>query len=218
VVAEQATKGFTDLRTNLVNRTRGLSLAGATAPYVDFTGTNRTATVGEEKKDGGEGSSSSAAAAAAGGEGGGLLEKLRKGASQRIAEIEAAEAKADEYLIKFGSNIGSFLRDAVTIAPPSNDDKRVVFESKGSDDAKKQILSVLSSYSFLSLKFCQKLYMLTRLKIAQRDWMHNCTYFTQIFHCFQLILYRRVTLSLLRTFRLTSRRNRLLVILKSIQS
>jgi len=74
-----------------------------------------------------------------------LLEKLRKGASQRIAEIEAAEARADEYLVKFGSSIGGFLRDAVTIAPPSSQEDKgeVVFEAKGADDAKKQILFVL---------------------------------------------------------------------------
>lgn len=73
----------------------------------------------------------------------GLLEKLRKGASAKIAEIEAVEARADEYLIKFGSNIGNFLRDAITIAPPTEGEEKgeVVFEAKGSgENAQKQIL------------------------------------------------------------------------------
>ena len=72
----------------------------------------------------------------------GLLEKLRKQASERIAAIEAAEARADEYLVKFGTNIGNFLKDAVTIAPPHGDGtgSELVFEAKGSGDQKKQIL------------------------------------------------------------------------------
>jgi hypothetical protein len=74
----------------------------------------------------------------------GLLSKLKKGAAQRISEIEAAEARADEYLVKFGSNIGSFLRDAVTIVPPDElahegGSRELVFEVKGPEEGKRQI-------------------------------------------------------------------------------
>ncbi|KAF8246751.1 hypothetical protein K440DRAFT_585365 [Wilcoxina mikolae CBS 423.85] len=129
-VAEQATKGFTDLKTNLVARTRSLSITGDAAPT----------TAASDRS--GESSNSNAVAAAKAHEES-LLEKLRKGASQKIAEIEAAEARADEYLVKFGSSIGGFLRDAITIAPPSSkeDKGEVVFEAKGADDAKKQIFT-----------------------------------------------------------------------------
>lgn len=68
----------------------------------------------------------------------GLLSKLRKGAAQRISEIEAAEARADEYLLRFGANIGNFLKEAVTIRPPEGseespdgDKKELVFDQAG---------------------------------------------------------------------------------------
>lgn len=50
-----------------------------------------------------------------------------------MKEIEKAEDAADEALLKFGTNIRNFLRDAVTIAPPTGDDQQgstVLFESK----------------------------------------------------------------------------------------
>jgi len=50
-----------------------------------------------------------------------------------LKEIEKAEDAADEALLKFGTNIRNFLRDAVSIAPPSGDSKEgstVLFESK----------------------------------------------------------------------------------------
>lgn len=50
-----------------------------------------------------------------------------------MKEIERAEDAADEALLKFGTNIRNFLRDAVSIAPPSDDAKEgstVLFESK----------------------------------------------------------------------------------------
>jgi hypothetical protein len=60
------------------------------------------------------------------------LSRLRTEASKRLKEIEKAEDAADEALLKFGTNIRNFLRDAVTIAPPSGDDQgsTVLFESK----------------------------------------------------------------------------------------
>lgn len=74
-----------------------------------------------------------------------MLSKLRKGAAQKISEIEAAEARADEYLLRFGANIGNFLKEAVTIRPPEGsenglgvDEKELVFEQKG-EEGKRQI-------------------------------------------------------------------------------
>lgn len=68
-----------------------------------------------------------------------MLSKLRKGAAQKISEMEAAEARADEYLAKFGNTVGNFLKEAVTIAPPAEEevgkDGEVLFENK---DGKRQ--------------------------------------------------------------------------------
>lgn len=50
-----------------------------------------------------------------------------------MKEIEKAEDAADEALLKFGTNIRNFLRDAVSIAPPTEGGKEgstVLFESK----------------------------------------------------------------------------------------
>lgn len=134
--AESASKGLSDLRGAIVSRTRSLSLQ---SPIIAPAGDSDTAdtAAGQEKQKQKQKEKEE--------EEEGLLQKLRKGAAQRIHEIEAAEARADEYLLKFGSNIGSFLRDAVTIAPPQTadgagaDTKEVLFEAKGGE---KQILCV----------------------------------------------------------------------------
>ena len=71
----------------------------------------------------------------------GILSRFRSEATKRLKDIEKAEDAADEALLKFGSNIRNFLRDAVTIAPPeegSEGDKNgeVLFESKDSTGKK----------------------------------------------------------------------------------
>lgn len=67
-----------------------------------------------------------------------MLSRFRSEASKRLKDIEKAEDAADEALLKFGSNIRNFLRDAVTIAPPpdsdsTSDPSKVLFESKDSE-------------------------------------------------------------------------------------
>jgi hypothetical protein len=63
----------------------------------------------------------------------GVLARLRTEAAKRLKEIEKAEDAADEALLKFGTNIRNFLKDAVSIAPPSDEPGQgstVLFESK----------------------------------------------------------------------------------------
>ena len=63
----------------------------------------------------------------------GVLERLRTEAAKRLKEIQKAEDAADEALLKFGTNIRNFLKDAVSIAPPSTEagqESTVLFESK----------------------------------------------------------------------------------------
>lgn len=64
----------------------------------------------------------------------GVLAKLRSEAAKRLKEIEKAEDAADEALLKFGTNLRNFFRDAVSIAPPSEvsaaQGNAVLFESK----------------------------------------------------------------------------------------
>ncbi|KAH6865382.1 hypothetical protein BKA58DRAFT_320305 [Alternaria rosae] len=71
----------------------------------------------------------------------GILSHFRSEAAKRLKDVEKAEDAADEALLKFGSNIRNFLRDAVTIAPPeagsqAAKDGDVLFESKDSSGKK----------------------------------------------------------------------------------
>ncbi|KAF2194047.1 BSD-domain-containing protein [Zopfia rhizophila CBS 207.26] len=68
----------------------------------------------------------------------GMLSRFRSEAAKRLKDIERAEDAADEALLKFGTNIRNFLREAVTVAPPTSpssgsDPSKVLFESKDSE-------------------------------------------------------------------------------------
>ena len=67
-----------------------------------------------------------------------MLSRFRSEASKRLKDIEKAEDAADEALLKFGTNIRNFLRDAVSITTPEGDlsgdgKSQVLFESKDSE-------------------------------------------------------------------------------------
>lgn len=119
-VGEEASKGLTDLRSSLLSRTRALSL-NQTAGSAPRESTDGAPTDSKEVNNDGEGQDSE-----------GVLARLRSEAAKRLTEIQKAEDAADEALLKFGTNIRNFLRDAVTIAPPSKDpaNNAVMFESK----------------------------------------------------------------------------------------
>lgn len=67
-----------------------------------------------------------------------MISKFRSEAAKRLKDLEKAEDAADEALLRFGTNIRNFLRDAVAVAPPSDDSVQagsnadVLFESKDS--------------------------------------------------------------------------------------
>ncbi|MCJ1263477.1 hypothetical protein MMC22_003347 [Lobaria immixta] len=132
VAGGEALKGFTDLRSTLVSRARSLSTgqkSGTTSASTNEALNEEDSTQSSEKQR----SESEALR-----ESEGLISRFRTEAAKRLKEIEKAEDAADEALIKFGTNIRNFLRDAVTIAPPSaetNKDgtQKVLFESKDQD-------------------------------------------------------------------------------------
>lgn len=137
--SEEAIKGFSDLRDSIVGRTRGLSLAGLgtsnenetsdrEAGTATPTSATETSAQTAEKKEVAEDEA----------EGEGFIARFRAEAAKRLKDIERAEDAADEALLKFGTNVRNFLRDAVTIAAPDeeespNNSNKVLFESKDAD-------------------------------------------------------------------------------------
>ncbi|KAL8849870.1 MAG: hypothetical protein Q9221_005208 [Calogaya cf. arnoldii] len=139
--SEDVLKGFTDLTATLVNRARSMSAGQQNKPDDPKTEalnnlSQPAATEGAKEKER-ERTESEALR-----ESEGLIARFRSEASKRLKDVQKAEDTADEALLKFGTNVRNFLRDAVTIAPPSEDDEknkgkdgssRVLFESKDQD-------------------------------------------------------------------------------------
>lgn len=128
----EALKGFTDLRSTLVSRARSLS-TGQDSPSPSTSANQTTAKEAEKEGKDKERSESEALR-----ESEGVISRFRTEAAKRLKELEKAEEAADAAIFKFGANIGNFLRDAVTIAPPTEEtnkdgSRKVLFESKDSD-------------------------------------------------------------------------------------
>ena len=118
-VGSEAQRGFTGLTNAVISRTRGMSLAGGGG-----------ATEQQGQQPGGVERDSSSTPT--GGEGARemttdeailesetVLSRLRAEAAKRLRDVQRAEDAADEALLRFGTNIRDFLRDAVSVAPPS---------------------------------------------------------------------------------------------------
>ncbi|PLB41334.1 BSD domain-containing protein [Aspergillus candidus] len=126
--SEEAVKGFSDLRENIVGRTRGLSLSTAFAGGEDAEGSSSGAAKDEASTPTGTGAEGEGSAS-----GEGFLARLKAEAARRLKEIEKAEEAADEAILRFGMNIGQKLRDAVSIVPPDSEADKLLFESKDAD-------------------------------------------------------------------------------------
>ena len=138
--SEQATKGFTTLREEVVKRTRSLSLSGPGDGVVPVEEPIPPSGV-QRSVDGGDASTGASAEAEAlqqplptGSErpeslpadivkeAGTLVASLRSTAASKLKDLQRAEDAADEALLKFGTNIRNFLRDAVVITAPDDED------------------------------------------------------------------------------------------------
>jgi hypothetical protein len=128
-LGQDATKGLTDLRASLINRTRAISLSTGQQPPAaagEASGTDKEATPTDATK----GMTSDEALQ----ESETVLSRLRLEAAKRLKDLQKAEDAADEALLRFGGNLRNFLKDAISIAPPSSDNQEargeVLFESK----------------------------------------------------------------------------------------
>ncbi|KAH6640531.1 hypothetical protein F5144DRAFT_98630 [Chaetomium tenue] len=133
-VGQDATRGFTDLRQSIIQRTRGLSLNTSAPPVLSPDQATREAGDNADKTPTATKDLSSEAALQ---ESETVLSRLRGEAAKRLKDLQQAEDAADEALLRFGSNLRDFFRDAITIAPPSGDqadssraNTGVLFESK----------------------------------------------------------------------------------------
>lgn len=163
--SEQAAKGLTELKEQIATRSRALSTEGV----VDDDNNNNDQNAREEGSSSGDISSSktrgwisttnedgTAKSAAQLIKEQNIIKDLRAKAMKGITDLQKAEDAADEYLLKLGTNLGNFFKDAVTIAPPEDGEdeiegrakaaeKEVLFETKGSEESKRPI-----QYGFLS--------------------------------------------------------------------
>ncbi|ERT01901.1 hypothetical protein HMPREF1624_00196 [Sporothrix schenckii ATCC 58251] len=114
-LGQDASKGLTGLRDTLVSHTRNLSLvAGPAGAGGNGEGSSSAAAAGAS-----EGTPTATDGAAAGGQDETVLTKIKGEAAKRLRDLQRAEDAADEALIKFGTGLRDFLREAITIAPPT---------------------------------------------------------------------------------------------------
>jgi len=140
---QQASKGFEGLRGQLAQRTAGLNLNAEGAPHSGVPGEEAVpgATKKEEaqkreviEEDPARPESLTADIVK---EAGSLVASLRLTATSKLKDLQRAEDAADEALLKFGTNVRDFLRDAVVISAPTAEDAS---KPKGTDAAGNEVL------------------------------------------------------------------------------
>ncbi|KAI1758069.1 BSD-domain-containing protein [Xylaria castorea] len=69
-----------------------------------------------------------------------VISRLRSEAANRLRDIQRAEDAADEALLKFGSNIRDFFRDAITVNPAASDAEGGGNRFESKDDSGKRVI------------------------------------------------------------------------------
>ena len=142
IASEEALKGFADLRSTIVSRARSMSLQEGQAPAEEEgkkegQSDEKVVTGESEPKPTEKDVAAPAAATASSSQSTlnpdteGLVARFRAEAEKRLKDIQRAEDAADEALLKFGTNIRNFLRDAVTVSAPSEEEQDAARQSGG---------------------------------------------------------------------------------------
>ena len=124
--SEEALKGFTELKDSIVKRTRGLSLGEQDHVAAPDTSESVTASSEEVTNDPEYTNTTTDTQTLDTIET--YLTRFRTEASKRLKDVERAEDAADEALLRLGTNIRNFLRDAVAVSPP---DEALASENRG---------------------------------------------------------------------------------------
>ncbi|KAM0708057.1 hypothetical protein Q7P35_004706 [Cladosporium inversicolor] len=142
---QQASKGFEGLRGQLAQRTAGLNLNAEGAPHSGVPG--EEAVPGSKKEERSQTKTREvieedparpeSLTADIVKEAGSLVASLRLTATSKLKDLQRAEDAADEALLKFGTNVRDFLRDAVVISAPTAADAS---KPKGTDAAGNEVL------------------------------------------------------------------------------
>lgn len=146
---QQASKGFEGLRGQLAQRTAGLNLNAEGAPLSGVPGEEAVPVHEQERKDENDKESARNAqvqedparpeslTADIVKEAGSLVASLRLTATSKLRDLQKAEDAADEALLKFGTNVRDFLKEAVVISAPTAADAS---KPKGTDAAGNEVL------------------------------------------------------------------------------
>jgi hypothetical protein len=139
---QQASKGLEGLRGQLAQRTAGLNLNAEGAPHNGIPG-EEAVPVGKSEdaqkrevieEDPARPESLTADIVK---EAGSMVASLRLTATSKLKDLQRAEDAADEALLKFGTNVRDFLRDAVVISAPTAGDAS---KPKGTDAVGNEVL------------------------------------------------------------------------------
>ncbi|KAM0527842.1 hypothetical protein ACHAP9_005027 [Verticillium nonalfalfae] len=131
-IRANAAKGLSGLQSSIISQTRALTLDTTTTAQEGESSGTKT----KEGDDKGEATPTKARASTSEdtlSNSETYLSKIRAEAAKRLKDLQKAEDAADEALLRFGTNISNFLKDAVSIAPPteaSSQSNTVLFESK----------------------------------------------------------------------------------------
>ena len=127
VMQGEAFRGFAGLKESLVGHARSMSGAGA-----EGEATPRATSSGEGSDEKARTKSEALRESES------MINKFRAEAAKALKEVEKAEEAADAAIFKYGAKIGTFFKEAVSVAPPETAEEqgkrgKVLFESRDMD-------------------------------------------------------------------------------------